>query len=58
MDGENSRISGGDTPGGHTRTHPEHEAHACVGLVKPRAADGTILETVWESRRLPENMGA
>ena len=23
-------------------------------MVKPRAADGTALETVWESRRLPE----
>ena len=22
-------------------------------MVKPRTADGTILETVWESRRLP-----
>ena len=26
-------------------------------MVKPRTADGTVLETIWESRRLPENMG-
>ena len=27
-------------------------------MVKPQAADDTVLETVWESRRLPEQMGA
>ena len=26
-------------------------------MVKPRSADGTILETVWESRRMPESGG-
>ena len=26
-------------------------------MVKPRTADGTVLETIWESRRLPENLG-
>ena len=30
-----SEESGGDALRGHTRSHPEHEAHACVGLVKP-----------------------
>ena len=25
--------------------------------VKTRTADGTILETVWESRRVPDNKG-
>ena len=26
-------------------------------LVKPRTADGTMLETAWESRRLPDLKG-
>ena len=26
--------------------------------VKPQAADGTMLETAWESRWLPDYMGA
>ena len=26
-------------------------------MVKTRAADGTILETVWESRRMPDSGG-
>ena len=26
-------------------------------MVKPQTADGTVLETIWESRRLPGNLG-
>ena len=28
--------SGGDALGGHTRSHPEHVAHTCVGLLRPK----------------------
>ena len=40
-------VSGGDALRGNTRTHPEP-------MVKPQAADGTALETVWESRWPPD----
>ena len=29
-------ISGGDAPGGDTRSHPEHVACACVSMLSPR----------------------
>ena len=39
--------SGGDAPGGNTRTHPEHD-------VKTRTAENTAPATVWEDRWLPD----
>ena len=47
--------SGGDAPGGDTRTHTEHGPVLARG-VKTRAADGTMLGTAWESRWLPEHI--
>ena len=50
-------LSGGDACGGNTRSHPEHDGEDPCGpntTVKIRAADGTMLETAWESRRLPD----
>ena len=47
-DGENFPVAmrAGDTPVPIPNT-----------MVKTRAADGTILETVWESRWMPDFMG-
>ena len=49
----NSYHSGGDALGGNTRSHPEHDS-VLARYVKTQAADGTMLETAWESRWLPD----
>ena len=53
-----TETSGADTSGGHTRSHPEHDGTPVPipnTMVKTRAADGTMLETAWESRRVPDD---
>ena len=41
--------------GEHTYPSRTRNSHLCE-FVKPQAADGTMLETAWESRWLPEHI--